>query len=91
MTYEEVINLLREIRQDSYRTDYAQAIDIAIDAVERRMPKTPIIEPYEPAYCPNCDSILSESLGDDYFRHYKHLDMCPNCGQAIDWGNIDEW
>lgn len=90
MTYEEAINLLREIRRDSYRTDYAQAIDIAIDAVERRMPKTPIIEPYEPAYCPNCDSILSENLGNDYFQHYKFLDICPTCGQVLDWGNIDE-
>lgn len=85
MTYEEVINLLREIRQDSYRIDYSQAIDIAMDAVERRMPKTPIIELYEPAYCPNCDSILSESLGDDCFRHYRGLDMCPNCGQVLNW------
>lgn len=36
MTGEEVINLLREIKQDSYRVDYSQAIDIAMDAVESR-------------------------------------------------------
>ena len=90
MTYEEVINLLREIRQDSYRTDFAQAIDMAMDAVERRIPKAPIVQPYKPAYCPNCDKILSESLGDGYFRHYKYLDICPACGQILDWSGEEE-
>ena len=42
MTYQEAINLLREIRQDSYRIDYSQAIDIAMDAVERQIAKESI-------------------------------------------------
>ena len=65
--------------------DYAVAIDTAIEALEKQIPK----EPYYVCnglgfggvgiwdlHCPNCDHNLD---GDD------EPDHCPNCGQGICW------
>ena len=60
------------------------ALDKAIEALEKQIPKTPDIEEYgyidgKVAYswiCPNCDK--GYDIGNDDYNY------CPNCGQAID-------
>lgn len=61
------------------------ALDKAIEALEKQIPKTPDIEGdgyadgkmvYDTWICPNC--------GKDYEIECDNYDYCPNCGQAID-------
>ena len=60
------------------------------EAVEKQKPKYIKIEAYCPAYCPTCRFELSESLGDGYYKYFENLSRCPNCGQAIQWENLEE-
>jgi len=64
---------------------YLSSLDTAIQALEKRIPKVPyfISDGYDPegmevwdAHCPDCEHELDEE------------DICPNCGQMIDWENV---
>lgn len=65
----------------------AQALNLAIKALEKQIPKKPMLEGdgycpegnlvYDTWFCPNCDK--------DYEVDYDDFDYCPNCGQHIDW------
>lgn len=67
----------------------AGAFDIAMSALEYRVPKKPDYEGdgydengnliYDTWMCPNC--------GKHYEVDYDDYDFCPNCGQAIDWSD----
>ena len=83
MTPEEAITILKiaktEVEWD-YPLDYAIAIDTAIEALEKQIPKKPIslgedID-RDVGQCPNCKEII------DTYEDYKY---CSDCGQAIDW------
>lgn len=67
--------------------DLMQALDMAIETLGKQIPKKPILEPWSPAICPSCGEELSGSLGDGYYKHYIHLERCPNieCSQRLDW------
>lgn len=62
--------------------------DMAIEALEKQIPKKPIIRPWDSAKCPSCNAELSEDLGDGYYKHWKYLKVC-DCGQRLDWENED--
>ena len=62
------------------------AMELAVDALEKQMPKELIAEGdgyadgemvYDSFYCPSCDYHMED---------YEVKKYCPNCGQAIDWG-----
>ena len=61
--------------------------NIAIEALEKQLPKKVIIEDWCPSYCPSCGYELSEDLGDRFHRHPTFIKRCPNpdCGQKLDW------
>ncbi|MFR0666417.1 MAG: hypothetical protein ACLSIF_06765 [Faecalimonas umbilicata] len=61
--------------------------NLAIEALEKQLPKKVKIKTWCPSYCPNCGYELSEDLGDGYYRHPTFLERCPNpdCGQRLDW------
>lgn len=61
--------------------------EIAIEALEKQLPKKVEVKEWSPARCPSCGAELSESLGDGYYRHPTFLKRCPNvdCGQRLDW------
>lgn len=61
--------------------------NIAIEALEKQLPKKVIIEDWCPSYCPSCGYELSEDLGDGFYRHPTFIKRCPNpdCGQKLDW------
>ena len=63
------------------------AYAMAIEALEKQIPKKVEIKPWSPAYCPTCGMELSESEGDGFYKHYIHLGRCPNveCGQRLEW------
>ena len=55
-----------------------EAIKMAIEALEKQIPKTPI---YGAANikCPNCGATLL------YYFHLFKIDYCDECGQRLDW------
>lgn len=70
---------------------YSEALEIAIEALEKQMPKKPRenynwgdftqeekLENYE-WFCNNCDTHVEE--GENY---------CPDCGQKLDWSENNE-
>lgn len=57
---------------------------LAIDALEKQIPKRPIIKAWGAASCPCCGVHLSESLGDGYYKHWTSLKFC-DCGQKLVW------
>ena len=105
MTYEEAIERLkkricqegvhREDKTYHFCTDecmYAEEeceIAIAIKALEKQIPKKPIIEHrkyYDTYSCPECDSyfLCKDETG---FFAGKRSEFCNKCGQAIDWSD----
>lgn len=64
-----------------------EAVWVAINALEKQIPKKPITKPWSPALCPTCRCELSESVGDGYYKHYSHLKVC-DCGQKLNWEEV---
>ena len=64
------------------------AFQIAINALEKQIPKKPIMKQYfddmEEEYlcCPTCGEILTDRIPLDNKDFYFH---CLNCGQRLDW------
>ena len=80
MTYRETIDYLINGVSD-------EAIDIAVDCIEKQIPKKPNYEGdgywngelvYDTWICPHC--------GKHYEVDYDNYKYCPECGQAIDYG-----
>ena len=88
MTYEESIkniNALNAVcgQKDFYDSEFENALALAIDALEKQIPKKPIIREAEDSFgyvkyvlCPNCEEV---DFG------YKRPCFCRLCGQAIYW------
>ena len=68
------------------------ALTIAKEALEKQIPKKPDLEGdgygdngeliYDTGYCPDCRC--------QFEVDYDVTDYCPECGQALDWSDIDE-
>ena len=69
-----------------------EACELAINALEKQIPKKPIIKPWCPAICPCCGENLSEYLGDGYYSHRTFLERCTDadCSQRLDWSDVDD-
>lgn len=67
-----------------------KASELAIQALEKQIPKKPIIKQYfkdmEEEYlcCPTCGEILTDRIPADNKTFYFH---CMNCGQKFDWSD----
>lgn len=74
-------------RERSIYKNIIQSLYIAIEALEKQLPKKVEVKEWNPARCPSCGTELSEFLGDGYYRHPTFLKRCPNvdCGQRLDW------
>ena len=65
-----------------------EASRMAIKALEKQIPKKPVMKPYyedmEEEYlcCPTCGEILTDRIPMDNKDFYFH---CLNCGQKLDW------
>lgn len=83
MTPKEAIKILEAARAKvewNYTLDYAIAIDTAIEALEKQIPKTPITTKDGNKSC-SCGLVVQTG----YIRNCLYY--CDNCGQAIDWGD----
>ena len=95
MTENETIKELHEIRQRGgiIPQKRAEAIDMAINALEKQIPKKPILKQYfddmEEEYlcCPTCGEILTDRIPLDNKDFYLH---CLNCGQRLNWESDEE-
>ena len=90
MTREEAINELKIMRSLTGFATHKEALDMAIEALERQIQKKVKIAPLRQdvrignmtakagtrvlARCPNCDTWVM-----------RHHGFCSHCGQAIDW------
>ena len=89
MNLKEVIKTLEVAKAEvewNYPMDYAVAIDEAIKAIDKQIPKKP--EPKKDAsgeyyVCPIC-GVYQEYLTDGKPPY------CVNCGQALDWQEVEE-
>lgn len=72
-------------------SDTGKAIDKAIEALEKQIPKIPDYEGdgyadgkliYDIWICPRC--------GRHYEIDYDHYVYCPECGQLINWDSLEE-
>ena len=93
MKIEKAINQLHELIQDresfmvgeyeSYLDRDKQALQTAVKALEKQLPKKPIAKPYfygKSYYCSECKHYVCA----DYNTKESY---CSKCGQALDWRN----
>ena len=73
-----------------FTEDDYKANEMAIQALEKQIPKKPIMKQYfedlEDEYlcCPTCGEILTDRIPADNKTFYFH---CMNCGQKFDWSD----
>ena len=73
-----------------FTEDDYKANETAIQALEKQIPKKPIMKQYfkdmEEKYlcCPTCGEILTDRIPGDNKTFYFH---CMNCGQKLDWSD----
>lgn len=92
MTESEAIKELHKIRPRGgiIPQKRADALDVAIQALEKQIPKKPVMKQYfenlEDEYlcCPTCGEILTDRIPADNKTFYFH---CMNCGQKLDWSD----
>lgn len=94
MTIEEAKNQLEELIQDRksficggddeiYKADI-EALQTAMQALEKQIPRKPIEKSPWVYHSPRCDS---QTIEDPFIKKFK---FCPDCGQALDWSDTDE-
>ena len=99
MTNKEAIKILDNLKPGDYSNPYekGEAIVMAISALEKQIPKKPNKiqskngENLWNLYCPSCENWIGMRNS-----RLKHVDMhnisngniCPYCGQAIDWEEV---
>ena len=85
MNLKEVIKTLELAKAEvewNYPMDYAVAIDEAIKAMEKQIPKKPVSKyKYRDGenVCPSCETENRCRIVMSWEK------FCPDCGQAIDW------
>lgn len=91
MTESEASTILKtEIVHHPECSIFAEALGLAIQALEKQIPKKPIMKQYfedlEEEYlcCPTCGEILTDRIPADNKTFYFH---CMNCGQKFDWSD----
>ena len=83
---EQVVDRLKEASYERFGND---GMGIAIQALEKQIPKKPTYE--GDGYAPDGTFVWDEWLcpccGKRYEVDYDDYDYCPNCGQKIDWSD----
>lgn len=83
LSVEQALDLLENPHADKNSREYQYALTMAYRALARRVPREPIegkfeIKKFSIFHCPACDNGLVA-----FFE-----EMCPLCGQVIDWKNV---
>ena len=90
MTLEEAIDIVKcaigEVEWN-YPLDYAEAFEVAIEALKKQIPEKPISE--ECYYiCPCCRGDLGVSDDDIFIYELSMPKYCSNCGCVLDWTEV---
>lgn len=78
MTEQEALEVLEALLTYDLSLDEEIAVDMGIKALEKQIPKKPVMDYPTVASCPMCDEVIC-----------PHTEYCPDCGQKLDWGNED--
>lgn len=92
MTESEAIKELHEIRPRGgiIPQKRAEALDVAIQALEKQIPKKPIRHAvWEDFKCPACGSTEIRPYDTEYREYDKdcEFEYCSDCGQKLDWSD----
>ena len=81
----EIINIAIAEVEWNYPLDYAAAFEVAIEVLEKQIPKRAISTYIGKYKCPTCESYID--ITDDDLHVYEIVPpkYCPNYGQALDW------
>ena len=79
MTPQEAIKTFKTVvvyAPEKYENKYYKAIMLAIEALEKQIPKKPVDydSKIKVGFCPDCEAVVTS-------------DFCDNCGQALDWSD----
>lgn len=93
MTYQEAIERIKihnehHSQQERFAIYITEALNMAIEALEKQMPEAPILDIIYPSgiksyNCPVCGKGCLVRT-DSYCPKY-----CSNCGQALDWSGTE--
>ena len=78
MTNKEAIRILKNIKEDNYNYVITGAMEVAIKAVKKQIPKKLEYVAIENEGHNICCMLCGEEI-------YRISKFCPECGQAIDW------
>ena len=76
---------LKELREKILPKMSSPALEIAVQALEKQIPKTVERHKWQLSKCPCCGTELGEWLEDGYHQDYDHLNICLECGQKLSW------
>jgi len=85
MTAQEAIETLKLMQGQvewDYPMDYAVAVDMAVDALQKRMPEPAEIKP---AFVRDDGIVAYKRVCPDCGHELNEEDICPNCGKWIRW------
>lgn len=77
------IKLLKAEIEWDLSLEYQEALDEAIKALEKQIPKKAVGEYYAHMRCPSCNHRIPSGGGSSSRRRDN---WCNYCGQSIDWG-----
>lgn len=95
---ERVIDAIRWLSEEwkmlPYDSEYKTLLIVAIDALDRRIPKKPkhtkgvLDKSGWKKSCPVCGCGVGQNENDSY-AYSDERDYCENCGQRLDWRDND--
>ena len=64
---------------------FAEALGLAIQALEKQIPKKVVKDGKWSYKCPCCSECAETDCGDVFYDY--RLDYCNGCGQKLDWSD----
>ena len=96
MTNEETIDVLKDMKgvfgTRSHNQYSLPALDLAIQALEKQIPKKPYLDKSDERIlykCSNCKRIRITKW-DDSLRSGIETEFCPHCGQKFNWSDTND-
>jgi len=98
MTTQEAIEIMKLMQGQvewDYPMEYAVAMDMAVDALQKRMPEKPMISinvydrDLRSLYCPTCGMCIglwNKRVRTIDMHNETNAHICAQCGRAIDCG-----
>lgn len=81
----EAIECLKSNKPTSGYVMLQESIDMAIQALEKQIPKKPVKDGKWSYKCPCCGGNAETDCGDNFYDY--RLDYCNGCGQKLDWSD----